>query len=584
MLFKAARIGDLAFNPADRSLWGLRLKNGTVAVVRMAYPYTEWQRVYTFPSNEQAFDLDISPDGTLASVSVSGPGPRPGSPQVTEVRLIRTASLIAGEGNPAHSFTMGASVPEGFVFSNDGRYLYGSSYFTGVSNIFRYEIATGELAAVTNAETGFFHPLPLDDSRLIVLRYAAKGFVPTVVEAKPTEDLSAVRFLGAQVAAKYPEVKDWVVRFPPDSNYESQVTREGPYRPAESLALNSLIPVVTGYQDSVGVGARARLSDPLGLAWINLDAAYTPDTDLPSRERVHLSANAHEGEWSAGANWNRRRLLRPVRPDQAGTGRLQRLRGLRPVVHLRPARDPGLRGEGCLLRRPRYAARLPERGVAVLDALCRRGGPDLDRYPPVPGAVDAETGHTWSLKAHTYAATGEFYPRLTGTYDFGFELPLDHSSIWLRSGASIASGSNTDPLANEYLGGFGNNYVDSYANGSAQRYRDVLSMPGFDLDALSGKSFVKSMLEWCLPPIRFEGLGWPGFYASWARPEVFVGGLETDPTNSTYRRSSGDVGAQMDFQLHMMHRLPMMLSVGAARGFGGGGLARNELMISLQVF
>jgi hypothetical protein len=109
-------------------------------------------------------------------------------------------------------------------------------------------------------------------------------------------------------------------------------------------------------------------------------------------------------------------------------------------------------------------------------------------------------------------------------------------------------------------------------------------MPGFDLDALSGKSFVKSMLEWCLPPIRFEALGSPGFYASWARPEVFVGGLETDPTNPTYRRSSGDVGAQLDFQLHVMHRLPMMLSVGAARGFGGDGLARSEFMISLQVF
>ena len=100
MLFKAARIGDLAFNPADRSLWGLRLKNGTVAVVRMAYPYTEWQRVYTFPSNEQAFDLDISPDGTLASVSVSGPGPRPGSPQVTRCVLSAPLPSLQGRATP----------------------------------------------------------------------------------------------------------------------------------------------------------------------------------------------------------------------------------------------------------------------------------------------------------------------------------------------------------------------------------------------------------------------------------------------------------------------------------------------------
>jgi len=32
-----------------------------------------------------------------------------------------------------------------------------------------------------------------------------------------------------------------------------------------------------------------------------------------------------------------------------------------------------------------------------------------------------------------------------------------------------------------------------------------------------------------------------------------------------------------------MHRAPMMLSFGAARGFGAGGLGRSEFMVSLQV-
>jgi hypothetical protein len=40
------------------------------------------------------------------------------------------------------------------VLSQDGRFLYGSSYYTSVSNIFRYEIAAAKLDAVTNAETG----------------------------------------------------------------------------------------------------------------------------------------------------------------------------------------------------------------------------------------------------------------------------------------------------------------------------------------------------------------------------------------------------------------------------------------------
>jgi hypothetical protein len=32
-----------------------------------------------------------------------------------------------------------------------------------------------------------------------------------------------------------------------------------------------------------------------------------------------------------------------------------------------------------------------------------------------------------------------------------------------------------------------------------------------------------------------------------------------------------------------MHRLPVVLSVGAARGFGAGGKGKNEFMLSLLV-
>ncbi|HYL00125.1 MAG TPA: hypothetical protein VEU78_02955, partial [Steroidobacteraceae bacterium] len=157
------------------------------------------------------------------------------------------------------------------------------------------------------------------------------------------------------------------------------------------------------------------------------------------------------------------------------------------------------------------------------------------------------------------------------------------SSIWLRTGAAVSAGARDNPLANFYLGGFNNNYVDSGANGSVQRYRGLFSMPGFEIDALQGKSVAKTMLEWCIPPLRFEALGTPGFYVSWARPELFATALETDFNNAGLRERAYDVGAQLDFQLQVMHRWPMMLSVGVARGFEGGGYGRSEFMLSLQV-
>ncbi len=111
-----------------------------------------WYRVHKFPYGVVPSDLDISPDGRLLSASVA---------EVNGDQFLRVweiEQLLAGDVKPLSEFRFGQSVPESFVFSRDGRYLYGSSYYTGVSNIFRYEVATGAIEAVSNAETGFFRP------------------------------------------------------------------------------------------------------------------------------------------------------------------------------------------------------------------------------------------------------------------------------------------------------------------------------------------------------------------------------------------------------------------------------------------
>jgi hypothetical protein len=582
-LLKGARIGDLAYNRADRSLWGLRLNNGFVILVRVPYPYREWQALYTFPSAERAFDLDLSPDGRLASVSVSGPGPRPGAPQVTEVRVYDTDALARGEAPPLHVLQMGASVPEGFVFSPDGRFLFGSSYYTGVSNIYRYELATEKLDAVSNAEIGFFRPLPLDPERIIVLRYSAEGFVPTELAVRATEDLSAVTFLGEQVAAKYPSVQSWVAATPDSMPYEPELRRQGAYRPLALLSLDSLIPMVQGYKDAAALGLSARFADPMGFDALAVDASYSPDHSVPAKERLHLDASLRHERWTAGAEWNGADfydLFGPTKRSRAGWNTFVGFD--QPIVFDLPERldfRAKVAYYGELDALPNFQNIVsPSKNLFTADL----GFFAVDTRAS-PGAVDAETGHLWSLNAHGYGAAGEFLPSLTATYDFGIPLPLDHSSLWLRSGASLSDGERTDPLANVYLGGFGNNYVDSGAHGSAQRYRELLSLPGFALDALHGRSLVKTTLEWCLPPWRFEALGTPGFYASWARPELFIGAIETDPDSRSVRQGARDVGAQLDFQLQVMHRMPMMLSIGVARGFGGGGLGEREFMISLQL-
>src|SRR2546429_5380178 len=58
------------------------------------------------------------------------------------LQIFRTEDLLAGRVAPIAHFDFGDSLPLDFVFSPDGKYVYGSSYYTGVS---RSEEHTSEL-------------------------------------------------------------------------------------------------------------------------------------------------------------------------------------------------------------------------------------------------------------------------------------------------------------------------------------------------------------------------------------------------------------------------------------------------------
>ena len=70
ILLKDARIGDLALNQGDRSIWGVRHFNGFTTLVRVPYPYEQWEQIHSWPYGEVLYNLDISADGSLLSASI----------------------------------------------------------------------------------------------------------------------------------------------------------------------------------------------------------------------------------------------------------------------------------------------------------------------------------------------------------------------------------------------------------------------------------------------------------------------------------------------------------------------------------
>ncbi|MDE2004547.1 MAG: hypothetical protein KGJ25_13575, partial [Betaproteobacteria bacterium] len=439
MLIEGARIGALAFNPVDRSLMGVRTSNGLSELVRIPYPYRGWQMIHRFPYESVPYDLDISPDGQLLSASMS----ELNADQY--VRVWRLADVLKGDMRPASQFRFGQSIPESFVFSPDGKYLYGSSYYTGVSNIFRYDVATGRVDAVSNAETGFFRPVPLKDGRLIVLVYSGKGFLPATIDPKPIEDVSAITFLGTEVAEKHPIVKTWQVPPPGTVDYDKLVVKQGAYSPLHEMGFDNAYPVLQGYKNAIGLGYQFNFSDPILFSRVGVTAAYTPLGHVSSDERSHFDITGNYLSWRGSLAWNPSDfydLFGPTKTSRKGFA-------------AKIGYDDFL-----IYDKPRLLTLSYDLGYFDhIDTLpnAQNVGTGFTRLETVQvglhytfvrkslGFVDEEKGIKWDavVKA-SHIATGTT-TQLRGNFDYGFQLPIAHSSIWLRSSAGVGTGSRDNP-------------------------------------------------------------------------------------------------------------------------------------------
>ena len=574
MLLRDARIGDLSFSRSDRALWGIRTLNGICTLVRIPAPYTNWNAIYSWPYGETVYDLDVSPDGELVSVSV---GEISGT---QSVRVIKTATLMSGDATAYKQFDFGTAIPSNFVFSPDGKYLFGSSYYTGVSNIFRYELATGETEALTNAETGFFHPVPLDNGSLLVFRYTGDGFVPSIIAATPVKDVNPITFLGRQVIEKHPVLKQWAAGSPGSVPIESMITRTEKYRPLQRLGLESAYPIVQGYKDVVAYGMHARFSDPVLLNGFSVTATFSPADSLPLSERAHVRLDYRRFDWNGHAAWNNADFYDLFGPTQTSRrGYDLGVSHTKILLFDEPRRltlNVGGNVAGHLDQLPQY------QNVAVQVERLYTVDADLS-YTNVRsslGNVDDEKGHRWSLVTRSDVANRELFSKVHGTFDLGFALPMGHSSVWVRNAAGFSPQDASDPFSNFFFGGFGNNYVD---HGAEQRYREYYALPGTELNEIGGRNFAKSIVEWNLPPVHFSRAGTPGFYLTWMRPAVFASALVTNMDSAAIRRKVGNIGGQLDFRLNMLSTLDLTFSVGAAVAVEAGGAPRREAMVSLKV-
>jgi len=572
-LIKYDRTGNLAFNSRDHSLWGVQTMSGRTSLVRFIPPYKKWEELYSLPFGKDLCDLDISPDGRFLSGVISDVRGR------QKIVLFNTGDLLLGKKEYTEIYEFEDNPAMNFVFSPDGKYLYGTSYYTGVSNVFRIAIQTKKPQILTNASSGFFRPLPVSADSMLVFEYTYKGMVPGMMKIDTVPDVNPITYLGQMDYKKNPVVKSWMLPPPSKVNLDTIKVSETKYSPVKELKLAGAYPIFQGYKNYIGFGYRLNFMDPMMLNSLIIKLSFTPYSNLPLKQTIHLAVDYTYWNWTFQAHYNYADfydIFGPTKFSRAGymfSGKYSHV-----FMRMSPARTElyvKLAAYGDLETLPGYQnieSSYKDMYIGTINFHRSYLRKSL-------GAIEPEQGYDWMVYAFTSFAKQTFYPQLINNFDFGFLLPMKNSALWFRTSVGQSFGETDKTNSYFYFGGFGNNWVD-YRN--PQQYREMQSFPGVQIDQLSAMNYAKLTTEINFPPIRFRKVGLLGFYSTYARFSAFGMGLFSNLANNLPNTNYFSTGAQLDLELVLFSLIKSNLSFGYSRAYGPM-LPADQFMVSLKL-
>ena len=473
-LIRDARIGDLAYDRADSSLWAVRHFNGISTVVRLFPPYRDWSLMCAFPYGRDIYDIDVSPDGKSLVASVAEISGR------QTLRLFPVETLLAR----GHHI--------------EARYTTSARPFPPTSSS-RRTAATSTAAATTRASPTSFagtwppirstwSPTPKPASsgrcrsaatRCMVYRFAGGGFVPVLLRG---ED-------------------------PARRERDHLLRPEGDRAPSRA-------PVLEG---AAAEQRRARLADPLRRA-LPPAAQRPPRRDLPDRRVLPRSRHGRTAGAFPGPGQRARprdQRLGRDRPPRLVAGRVHgtiglQARGVGAAAMHNPAsfydlfgptktsrKGDGTRAEWSKHADPRPAAharakrsrrrldraRSParraerERVVGIRQAVrVRDRAAGLEAALLASAAVENEKGWQWTAAGRENSVRFGARASLRGARSRSSKSPRRPACRCRRAtprrgcgwpGAG-RPGTASEPFANFFFGGFGNNWVD---RADPKRYR-----------------------------------------------------------------------------------------------------------------
>jgi hypothetical protein len=235
------------------------------------YPYRKLASIIEFEPGDVLQHLAISPSGQYLAATLHQAN---GCQSV----IVADLSLLKKDGRFLYRTMSNEGSPEFPSWSPDESHLYWSACTNGVYNIYRCHRETLKIEAMSHTLLGLSRPLYLSADSLFAFEFGSEGF------------------FGQKVVEHNPEVTEWVVQTEagPDDNGVDNATAAS-YRGLTQVRMQSLIPVVSGFQDRKVIGLYAHLSDPLNTHDFTFEAGLSPASRKTTAPRFHFRGQYEYG-------------------------------------------------------------------------------------------------------------------------------------------------------------------------------------------------------------------------------------------------------------------------------------------------
>jgi hypothetical protein len=574
-LIKRSRTGNLVYDSTNRCIWGVKHDNGYASIVKIPHPYYETVPMYTSEFGRSVLDLSVSHDGSKLTATLTGIRGEQSlimfDIKQLEIGVREYETLYKSEENTLTQFK----------FSNDDQYLIGTSYYTGVSNIWRISLKDKSFELLSNDESGLFVPQQLSNDSLFVLKFHRNGMLPGIIPLEVLTDANSINYLGNLAYEKNPQIKAYSLKPASKVNIDSLKMEETSYRPIRNMSLSGAFPDISGFKETVALGYRLNWRDRIGLSNINLFLGGSPWSTYKDKQKFHGQLEWDIWLWSFNATYNKTDfydLFGPTKRSRAGYSlgfSYHKTSTLK--TPFKTYYGFGATHYGDLEVLPQFQNIASP--IRNFQSVSFEAG--VSKLRRSLGGVEDEKGYKWDLTGYSYIANGSVYPSLISEQHIGWLIPaIRNTSFWIRNSVGQSFGKKGSSFSTFYFGGFRNNYVDWQP---ADQYRKILAFPGVDIDDISAHNFVKTMAELNLKPIRLRNVGTTWLYPTYIKSSLFGTHLISDFSDSDLTRNRFNAGIQVDLELVLFSYLKTTWSVGYAQKYEKSYLPQDQWMFSVKL-